>query len=346
MQTTKEGKTIILIPEEEKISKSLSIFYNPRMRLNRDITIALLKTKENLRIALPLAGTGVRALRILKECPKSTSYLFVNDANPKLKQTLHQGIINNKIKKEQQEKIKISINDANQGLLDQKGFDYIDIDPFGTPNPFLDSAIKRLNRKGILAVTATDTAPLCGVYPKACKRKYYSEPEHGPNMQEIGLRILIRKIQLIGAQYDLCLRPILSYCREHYFRIYFEARKGKTLVDNILAKHGMDKNAGPIWKGDINDTAIVEEIMTNAVTKESKKLLEQIFAESFIKTIRLIDVHEICSKEKTKCIPKYQKIIDILKQKGHDSAISHHRDSAIRTTATRNEVKEAIFHLI
>ncbi|MCU0373510.1 MAG: ATP-binding protein, partial [Ignavibacteria bacterium] len=42
------------------------------------------------------------------------------------------------------------------------GFDYIDIDPFGSPCPFLDAAIKRLSRGGILAVTATDTSALAG----------------------------------------------------------------------------------------------------------------------------------------------------------------------------------------
>ena len=43
-------------------------------------------------------------------------------------------------------------------ILHSKGFDYIDLDPFGSPNIFLDSAVKRLGRNGILAVTATDTA--------------------------------------------------------------------------------------------------------------------------------------------------------------------------------------------
>ena len=59
-----------------------------------------------------------------------------------------------------------------KGALESAGFDYIEIDPFGSPTDFLESSIVRLSRRGILAVTATDTAPLCGTYPNTCKRKY------------------------------------------------------------------------------------------------------------------------------------------------------------------------------
>ena len=73
--------------------------------------------------------------------------------------------------------------------MNSTGFDYIDVDPFGSPNPFLDAAIKRIARDGILAVTATDTAPLCGTYTNACRRKYWAVPLRNELMHEIGIRI-------------------------------------------------------------------------------------------------------------------------------------------------------------
>jgi len=124
-------------------------------------------------------------------------------------------------------KIIIKNQDANLFLLNSTGFDYIDIDPFGTPNPFLDSAVKRISRDGILAVTSTDTAALTGTYPKATLRKYWAYSKKDEMMHETGLRILIRKIQLIAAQYDKALVPIFSYFKDHYYRIFFNSVKGK-----------------------------------------------------------------------------------------------------------------------
>ena len=86
----------------------------------------------------------------------------------------------------------------------------------------LDSAIKRISRNGILAVTNTDTAALTGTYPKACIRKYWSMPKRDYMMHETGLRILIRKVQLVGMQYEKALYPIFSYFKDHYFRIFFQ----------------------------------------------------------------------------------------------------------------------------
>ena len=64
-------------------------------------------------------------------------------------------------------------------------------------------------------------------------------------MHETGLRILIRKIQLVAAQYDKALTPIFSYSKEHYMRAFLKNEKGKHKVDKILKLHGFFKDAGP-----------------------------------------------------------------------------------------------------
>ena len=56
-------------------------------------------------------------------------------------------------------------------------------------------------------------------------------------MHELGLRILIRKIQLQGAQFDKALIPLLAYHKDHYFRIYFRCIKGKEKCDEVLKQH-------------------------------------------------------------------------------------------------------------
>lgn len=44
---------------------------------------------------------------------------------------------------------------------EKKYFDIIDLDPYGTAVPFLESAISCLEDGGLLAVTYTDLAVLC-----------------------------------------------------------------------------------------------------------------------------------------------------------------------------------------
>lgn len=42
------------------------------------------------------------------------------------------------------------------------GWDFIDVDPFGSCLPFLEAAVAGVNDGGVLAVAATDLAVLCG----------------------------------------------------------------------------------------------------------------------------------------------------------------------------------------
>lgn len=43
-----------------------------------------------------------------------------------------------------------------------QSYDAVDLDPYGTPAPLLDSAVQAVAEGGLLLVTATDMAVLCG----------------------------------------------------------------------------------------------------------------------------------------------------------------------------------------
>ena len=78
----KEGKAIVQVFTDKKISKDLPVFYNPVMRLNRDISVVLLLAlgKKDMRIGDVLAGSGVRSVRFLKELPKAmVESVCIND---------------------------------------------------------------------------------------------------------------------------------------------------------------------------------------------------------------------------------------------------------------------------
>lgn len=347
-----EGKAVFYA-STGKISKELSVFYNPVMKLNRDISILLLNSinKSNMQIADILAGSGIRAIRFAKELDKGKiKSIEANDNNKSAAKSIKKNINLNKVK------INIHNQDANEFLLNSSGFEYIDIDPFGSPNPFLNSAIIRLARDGILAVTATDTSALAGSHELACKRKYWAKPLKNELMHEIGIRILIRKIQLIGAQFEKALLPLFTHASDHYYRVYFLCKKQKKEVDRLQKQHlyilyckkcltikeshhniGVccKQNmlwAGPLWTGRLWNSKLTSKMLTNAdkSNKELIKLLAIIQKESKINILGFIDLHNL-SRINKKLVPKHDLILKKIKKKGFKAAITHFNPTGIRT---------------
>src|SRR5256712_8828771 len=103
--------------------------------------------------------------------------------------------------------------------LSEAAYDFVDIDPFGPPTPFLPAAFEAPDVAGGIGVTATDTAVLCGTYPDACQRRYDAWPLRCPQGAEIGLRILIGYCARLAAARGQSVQPILAFAAEHFVRV-------------------------------------------------------------------------------------------------------------------------------
>ncbi|MGV8086005.1 MAG: tRNA (guanine(10)-N(2))-dimethyltransferase [Candidatus Woesearchaeota archaeon] len=382
MQLLTEGKAKFYASCDKngKISKDLDVFYNPLMKFNRDVSVLLLNNSglKDIQLADIMAGSGVRSIRFLLELKKGIiDNIFINDYSPEFISVLNKNLKANSIKKTKH--IIISNEDANLSLLHAKGVDYIDIDPFGSPNDFLDASIVRISRGGILAVTATDTASLSGAHFNTCLRNYWARPLHTSMMHETGVRILIRKIQMLGAQHDKALIPIYSYFKDYYFRIFFKCIKGKIVSDNILKQHKYllyctdcmnfkistynnlkcdlcnnskfsDKSdkfmeySGPMWVGTLFDSNLAEKIFSNNKIGENNKFLETIMLESRSKYNEIFgfyDIHELCKHYKL-TIPDYEILTNKLIEKGYLVSRTHFKLVGIKTNAKINVIVDSI----
>ncbi|MCK4381638.1 MAG: hypothetical protein KAW51_10900, partial [Candidatus Lokiarchaeota archaeon] len=189
-------------------SKSMNVFYNKKMEINRDIsTLAInaysyLYDQKKLIIIDSMAASGISSIRIIREC-KNIEKIIINDINPGAIKLIKKNIKLNSLYKPP---IKIIITQKDANLLfseiatnkckfsnkRQKKPNIISIDPFGTPNIYIDSAFKTIQKvNGLMCITATDTAVLFGIRPKVCIRKYLAKPLHTEYCKEIGGRILI-----------------------------------------------------------------------------------------------------------------------------------------------------------
>jgi tRNA (guanine26-N2/guanine27-N2)-dimethyltransferase len=330
LQTITEGKATIAA-SVGKVERTMEVFYNPAMRMNRDISVLVLDSLalSDLNIALPLAGSGVRGIRYKLELrPGVVAALALNDHSALACKQIEENLKRNRITDAAVHNL-----DASEFLLSSLGFDLIDLDPFGTPNPFLDSAVRRLSRRGILAITATDIAPLAGTYPDACMRKYWAHPNRDHMMHETGLRILIRKIQLIGAQYERALVPMYCFSRDHYFRLFLRSVKGKKAVDDVLAQHGTWGDRGPLWLGPLWESALAEKVAIQNKEPAHHAFLSAIAQESRVAAVGFHDIHSLARVDHTLPLIKKQDIIESLRKDGIDASETHFLGTGIRCAA-------------
>jgi tRNA (guanine26-N2/guanine27-N2)-dimethyltransferase len=245
-----EGKIRLLVPQlkayrvcpSDYAPSKAPVFYNPVMEFNRDVTVLVFQAYQHMitrkiTICEPLTATGIRGIRFAAEI-KGVKKVVNADINNHAAKLAAYNISLNGLQK----KISFKHRDANRILSEhsapKKRFNIIDIDPFGTPVPHLDSAIQALRNNGLLAATATDMAPLCGVHPKACLRKYGGKPLRTEYCHELAIRFLASAIATTAAKHDIGTKILFSHCSEHYIRVYAQIDYGAQKADESIKSLG------------------------------------------------------------------------------------------------------------
>ena len=101
-----------------------------------------------------------------------------------------------------------------------KRFDIVDLDPYGAPVQFLDGAVQSVANGGLLCVTCTDMAVLCGNAAETCYTKYGAVSLRGKNGHEHALRIVLQCIEAHANRYGRYIEPLLSLSIDFYVRIF------------------------------------------------------------------------------------------------------------------------------
>ena len=376
IKTVEEGLTKIQFPEFDKISSDAPVFYNPHMELNRDISILALQTFQkqedrNINICDLFGGSGIRGVRYKNEID-GVGHVFINDISETANEYERHNVELNNLKD-----IEIFQHDASMFLRMHRGeFDVIDIDPFGTPSPFLDSAGYCSRRNSLLCVTATDTSALCGTYKEPCIRKYNAKPYKSEYCHETGIRILAGFVALTLAKYSKSIEVKLSHSTEHYMRSYIEVKKGSKKSDECLknigyishCKHCLYREenkglatstpdicpecgekliqAGPLWLGEIQNEEFISKMIEESENKKLNtkedvlKLLESCRIEAK-SPATFYDVHKICKILKISA-PKLDLVFGNLEKEGFEAVKTHFNPLGIKTNAPLKKIKEII----
>jgi len=378
-RTIEEGLTKIEFPEFDKVSSDAPVFYNPHMELNRDLSILAIQVfqKEQdreINICDLFGGSGIRGIRYKNEID-GVGEVSINDISEVANHYEEHNIKLNNL-----DDIEVYQHDASMFLRMKRGeFDVIDIDPFGTPSPFLDSAGYCARRNSLLCVTATDTSALCGTYKEPCIRKYNAKPYKSEYCHENGIRILAGFVALTLSKYAKCIEVKMSHSTEHYMRLYLEIKKGSKRTDESLKNigyishcknclHRQTSNglaspieetcpvcgeklvhAGPLWLGDIQNKEFIQKMIDETnykkinSEKEALKLLNKCLLEAEA-PVTFFDIHTICKSLKISA-PKFDSIIEQMKEEGFIAIKTHYNPLGIKTDASIEDIKNILLKL-
>ncbi len=231
----REGKTLMRLfsnPDEDKVGPAIKgedpVFYNPAMSRSRTRSVLLMQYAiENKLLGNGpiyavdgLAATGLRARRWLNELPKESAeriHATIIDMNQyalDLALKTHDEFPPDHSEGE----LKAINGDLRSAILNQ-GWHWVDIDPYGSPTPFLDTAIQSMARKGIIEVSATDTAALTGSSKNPLLRRYGARVRNDGLAHDSALRVLLATVGRVASKHERRIEPLISIWDSHHLRV-------------------------------------------------------------------------------------------------------------------------------
>ncbi|AEA46603.1 tRNA (guanine(10)-N(2))-dimethyltransferase [Archaeoglobus veneficus] len=342
----REGKAEVFVEN--------GVFYNPRMKFCRDADMVVFSCMDSHEYLDALAATGIRGIRA---CLEADFRAIFNDRNPNAVRLLRKNLEHNGLECE------VLRRDA-AALMRERGFEHIDLDPFGSPAEFIDSACSSVKR--YLSVTATDTAALCGSATVSGLRKYSSYAEKTEFYPELGLRVLAGKIAREATKYDKAMEVLISWAREHYYRIHVFFRRSPRRAGKVYEKLGylfyctkclrrewrpMDGSVvekcvcgnkytmmGPLWLGELHNEEFVSKAVEKAVeisSDEVRNLFTRIAEE--IDVPFYYELH-ILAKLAGKSPPPLQNVIEGLKDRGFKASRTRCSGTGFKTDADIEDI--------
>jgi len=340
----------------------MPVFYNPEGELSRDISVCAFQVFQNsfegkMDVCDALSGTGMKGLRYAREV-KGIGKVTLNDRNPSAVRMIKKNIKNNKLSR----RCIASSEDASL-LMRKSVFAGIDLDPFGSPSIFMDSAARSIYHKGFVAVTATDQSALAGTYPESCLRKYGIKTIKTVFYNELGIRILASFIIQSMARYDRAFVPVLSFADQHYYRVFGRIEHAGKIAD--LLRHfkyvsycscgnweavSKDKCScgkefkvlGPVYLGPISEKAFCKEVLEDLskrdfeMKREEMKLLQLLVDESEMPPF-YYDLHKVAKSLKAQP-PAMDAIRERLTSRGFAVSKTHFSPTALKTSAKLEEI--------
>jgi tRNA (guanine26-N2/guanine27-N2)-dimethyltransferase len=340
-----EGAARILVPAIHRPKgpgrKGPWPFYNPTMSLNRDLSAMVLhRWPGRLHEVLDgLAATGIWGIRMLLEA--RVERVTFNDSHEEACDLIRENVARNGL---HADVMRGAFVDAVRG----RTFDFVDIDPFGSPRPSLEDAIRYGSRGMGIGVTATDTAALSGTYPDTCVRRYAARPFRCPQGHEIGLRILLGYAARFASARDRTVRPLMAFAAEHFFRMYLTIDDGPPLsapIGYVVRDPGgrfvptepYGEAIGPLWLGSLGDADFVRRLGPSDWTRPASARLLARLQEEADMPVFFVTTDEL-AMHLQRSPPSLRRYLDALHESGFRATRTHFDPKGVKADAPHDEV--------
>uniref|UniRef100_A0AAR2LY26 tRNA (guanine(26)-N(2))-dimethyltransferase n=1 Tax=Pygocentrus nattereri TaxID=42514 RepID=A0AAR2LY26_PYGNA len=199
------------------------------------------RCEEGLRVLEGLAASGLRSVRFSLEVPGLKS-VTANDCSAKAAALIARNAAHNNVT----HLLEASQRDASMLMYEARGkkecYDVIDLDPYGSPAPFLDAAVQAVSEGGLLCITCTDMAVMAGNSGETCYSKYGSVSIKSKYCHEMALRIILHSLDQRANVYQRYIEPLLSVSVDFYIRVFVRVRTGQAKVKNSASKQAVVYN--------------------------------------------------------------------------------------------------------
>jgi len=362
----REGHVTLEVPEERHGASEgagSGVFYNPVQELNRDVTVGVLRAVDGdcSTYLDAMTASGVRAVRAAAAGYEATGCDVDEDAVALARRNLAANDLDGTVHH----------RNVNAHMHEHR-HDVVDLDPFGTPIPFADAAVRSADR--YICVTATDTAPLCGAHFESGVRSYGAVPRNTEFHPEMGLRVLLSAMVRTAARYDVAAHPVLSHVSSHYVRTYLRVESGAQAADALIDRLGYVDHcqqclwresepglvadptdecpncgqatwtAGPVWLGPNHDAEFVERVAdavppSFGTAEEAVDLLGTVADELHEPTH--YDQHRLYKRWGEPAIAM-DEFLAALRDAGFAASRTHYGGTTLKTDADVTEMREAV----
>ena len=359
----KEGEADIRVDD--------GVFYNPEMEFCRDFSSIAFGAvgPKKLNVLDGMCASGIRGIRYFLENKNAGEVTFA-DLDPRACKNASYNAKKNNLDRYHVENAEIT------RFLWENSFDFLEIDPFGTPVPYLVPAIRSAAMRGggMLSATATDVAVLCGAHYKACMKNYQARPVDNECCHENGTRILIGKIARTASEYNLGVHPLVSLSRQHFFKVFVSLERGAEKAVSSIKKlgyisycpkclwressalvvkqkcecGGLLQHAGPLWLGELHEKKQIESMKKENEKREySSKAVMRSLLEKMSGEIGMpagyFDLHKVSEVLKVSA-EKVDIVMEELSKIGFLAIRTHFRENSLKTKAGIKEVKGAFLN--
>ena len=323
------------------------------MALDRDLNVAVVRAWRNLGHTVAsgwemLGATGARGLRIAHEAGPFRRF-ELTELHPDAIEVLA-----GNAERFAGEGVHAQRWDARRPL-EAAAFDYVDLDPYGTPSPFLTAAFDALVPGGLLAVTATDTRVLAGVERGVAERRYGGRPVRGRLGTEGGLRLLLAELARRALDRGTSFHPRLAYVGDHHVRVYAsisprQAEDAPAPIRTISPEEWDGPTLpgeppfGPMWLGPLFDPELIAGLQIPphpAEPRRTERWLATVREEAGVDRPFYYEPNTLAHELGLAQPPSVLRLAGELARRGHRTAATHARAGAFRTDAPRSVVTEA-----